>query len=103
MSHYPYALIALEDDYVQRLAESLRRLALSDGFAATLAPQMRGPREACLRAALWASAICHSTKGGLRGNFCGQMTKGWDYLDPRVCRVLLQQRDHSRSDADSTN
>lgn len=72
--------VTIDSDAVARLAASLRDLPLSSSFATTLAPEMPGARESCLRACLWAASICHSTKGGLRGTFGGQLFNGWDFL-----------------------
>ena len=74
------SFLVVDEDAVSHLADSLRRLPMTSTFASTLAPSMRGSREVCLRACLWASSICHSTKGGLSGTVDGELNKGWDFL-----------------------
>jgi hypothetical protein len=48
-------------------------------------PKYDAPRESIISAMLWASAICHGTKGGLKGHFGGSFFQGWDYLLRAFC------------------
>jgi hypothetical protein len=56
-------------------------LTPSKGLKNEMAPSSQNiDKESYLSSGLLASAICHSTKGGLRGNFDGEFYKGWDFL-----------------------
>jgi hypothetical protein len=78
-------LISINEERVRDLAHSISSLRLAPDFAEQITPRLRASDEAALRAFLWASAICHSTKGGLKGAFSGISYKGWDYLLRSFC------------------
>ncbi len=78
-------MISINEERVRDLAHSVRSLRLASDFAEQITPRLRASDEAALRAFLWASAICHSTKGGLRGSLNGTKFKGWDYLLRAFC------------------
>jgi hypothetical protein len=78
-------MIRVDYEKVRSLANTLRALRLAPDFAEQLTPRMTASPESALRAFLWASTICHSTKGGLKGTFNGVEFKGWDYLLRAFC------------------
>jgi len=78
-------LIRIDSSRVKELADSLRSLQFAHDFAVQITPQVKASKESALRAFLWAAAICHSTKGGLKGDFDGSSYKGWDYLLRSFC------------------
>jgi len=78
-------MIRVDYEHVRSLANTLSSLHLAPDFAEQLAPRIRASREATLRAFLWSSSVCHSTKGGLKGAFKGVEFKGWDYLLRAFC------------------
>ena len=49
-------------------------------FDEEICPSSSLKDEDFLRALLWATAICHATKGAFRGKSAGREIKGWDYL-----------------------
>jgi len=78
--------ISINQVKVKDLSHSILLLDLSQEFAEHITPPVKvSSDEAALRAFFWASAICHSTKGGLKGYFDGKFYKGWDYLLRAFC------------------
>ncbi|MER6829468.1 queuosine salvage family protein [Streptosporangium sp. NPDC000563] len=72
--------VVIDENRIRLLAGTLGRLPLAADFSAQLTPQVEVEDETAFRAYLWASAICHATKGGLAGYFSGDYYKGWDFL-----------------------
>jgi hypothetical protein len=73
-------LVRISERRVQRLAATLGQLKLTHDFAAQMTPVTHVSDEAAYRAYLWASAICHATKGALTGVRDGHHYNGWDFL-----------------------
>lgn len=78
-------MISINYERVSKLAQSMQSLRLAPDFAEQITPKVKASKESALRAFLWASAICHSTKGGLKGDFSDTSFKGWDYLLRAFC------------------
>jgi len=78
-------MIEISDQHVQALARSFLSLRPAKSFATQITPRVGASDEAALRVFLWASAICHSTKGSLRGYYRGNFYNGWDYLLRAFC------------------
>ncbi len=78
-------MIDINEQRVHDLAHSFLLLRLAESFAEQVTPRVRASNEAALRAFLWASAICHSTKETFRGYYGGSFYKGWDYLLRAFC------------------
>lgn len=74
------SMIHLNQERVLQLSESLKQISIAPDLAEQLAPKIQSDPETQLRAFLYAAAICHATKGGLKGTFHGKACKGWDYL-----------------------
>lgn len=80
-------MFRVDDERVHHLARNMSLLPLAGDFADQVTPRVRASREAALQAFLWAAAICHSTKGGLKGYFGGTYYSGWDYLLRAFCHA----------------
>src|SRR5260221_6179228 len=78
-------MIEISNQHVQALARSFLSLRPTESFAEQATPRVRASDEAALRAFLWASAICHSTKESFKGYYGGNFYKGWDYLLRAFC------------------
>ncbi len=75
----------IDEEQVSHLAEFFRAPSFADSFYEEVVPKVSAPVEAVARAVFWAAAICHNTKGGLRGDFGGRTYRGWDYLLRAFC------------------
>lgn len=72
--------ITLNEANIKSVARDMGSLSLADDFAAMMTPINTMENESNLRAYLAAAAICHNTKGGLRGEIDAQQFNGWDFL-----------------------
>lgn len=80
----------IDQERVRRLAEFFVSPPLDDSFARRVVPQYDAPQESVIDALLWASAICHATKGGLKGYVAGEFVQGWDYLLRVFCSAAAR-------------
>jgi hypothetical protein len=78
-------MIEISKQHIRSLAHSFLSLRVVESFAEQVTPRVRASDEAALRAFLWASAICHSTKESFKGFYGGNFYKGWDYLLRAFC------------------
>ena len=62
------------------LGKALASIPRAARFDEEVCPASSLSDEDFLRALLWATAICHSTKGAFRGEIDGREIKGWHYL-----------------------
>jgi len=86
----------IDEVRVRRLAEFFVSPPLDSSFAQRVVPRYDAPQEAIVNAMLWSSAICHGTKGGLKGYFDGNFFQGWDFLFRAFCS-------HASSDPESVS
>lgn len=85
-------MIEIDHGRVALLAQSVGELKLAPDFSAQITPPSTVEPEASLLTYLWAAAICHGTKGRLKGSLNGKEYQGWDYLLRAFCG-LAERRD----------
>ncbi|MBM3210650.1 hypothetical protein FJZ33_00405 [Candidatus Poribacteria bacterium] len=91
-------VIQINNKCVQKLAYTMNSLSIAKDFAEQVAPRVNASDESKLHAFLWAAAICHSTKGGLKGTLKGSAYKGWDYLLRAFCYAAEDKEAHVSPD-----
>jgi hypothetical protein len=67
-------------DRVEAVGARISTFQVSPNLRLEMSPPANVSDDGYLSAALYASAICHSTQSGLGGHFKGTFYKGWDYL-----------------------
>lgn len=72
--------LQIDEERCRALGKAVANLPRSTRLDEEVCPTSSLSDEVFLRALLWATAICHSTKGAFRGEIDGREIKGWDYL-----------------------